>query len=170
MTPQVYSLTQRERKDFYMPPELILMIFEQIPGTDWPEMWFSMRAVCRMWKVEIEKLFMERYLKEIKLWAWPRSGGMFSYNVKAVLSERAVAELKSGIIFLQWDLLQNKEILRTDTVLMASGPDVGISQTTRLAELVDLKVDTEGSRILIQWLPMVNELFHRIRSQEKIAS
>ncbi|KAI1740957.1 hypothetical protein F4680DRAFT_464808 [Xylaria scruposa] len=170
MAPQISSLTQQKRKDFYIPPELILMIFEQVPGTDWPEMWFSMRAVCRMWKVEIEKLFMERYLKEIKLWAGPRCGGMYWFTIKAVPGERAIAELEGGVMLLQWDSLLNNELLQTDTMLLASGPGVGISQTTRLAPLVGLKIDTEGNRILIQWLPMVNELFHRICSQKKIAS
>ncbi|KAI1750224.1 hypothetical protein F4782DRAFT_548871 [Xylaria castorea] len=167
MAPQVSSLAQREQKDIYVPPELVLMVFEQVAGPDWPEQWFSMRAVCRMWKVEIEELFRKRYLQTMTLWAWPRSGNMFKYTVKAIPGERAVTELEPALTFLKWDLLQNKEILQTGTVLRVSAPDIGISQSTKLTELVDFRIDTEGNKILIHWLPMVNELFHRVCSQRK---
>ncbi|KAI0455126.1 hypothetical protein F5B21DRAFT_503680 [Xylaria acuta] len=166
MAPQISSPAQRKRDDFYIPPELVVMIFEKVNGPDWPEMWFSMRAVCRMWKVEIEKQFLKQHLQKLTLWAWPRSRGIFKYTIQEIPGERAIVELKPKLQFLKYDLLQNMEILQTGTVLRVSALELGIFQCTKLAELVDLQVDTKGERLSIQWLPMVTELFKRVCSQK----
>ncbi|KAI0440690.1 hypothetical protein F4803DRAFT_577364 [Xylaria telfairii] len=150
---QLSTPTRREPEDLYIPPELFSIILNQIPGPDWPEVWFSMRAVCRVWRVEVEKLFVKRYLPSMTISVWQGSS-LLKYASRGDSGERALFEVNNS---LNWDLAAVLlSMPDTEGKRKIWLPDLGMSE---YSDLVDIQVDNDERRISILWLPTVNKLF-----------
>ncbi|KAL7624647.1 hypothetical protein AAE478_006217 [Parahypoxylon ruwenzoriense] len=51
----------------YIPPEIVAHILELAPDYHIPHMWQSFRLVCKMWKIETERVFLKKYVPRLTM-------------------------------------------------------------------------------------------------------
>ncbi|KAI3328124.1 hypothetical protein HD806DRAFT_531451 [Xylariaceae sp. AK1471] len=164
-----------QQRSIHIPDELVLMVFSHLPGYHWPEIWCTWRAVSRMWKIEIEKCFAQKYLPHMTLTLFDGRctychgdrlkticpGHLFKYVNEESPTGRAVFQhqdicnrtgcRKGGAV----DSLKRAADGRPSQYVI-SLPEFLVANDT---EIEDLQIDGDSQKISFLWLPTVKELF-----------
>ncbi|KAI2464610.1 hypothetical protein F4781DRAFT_439465, partial [Annulohypoxylon bovei var. microspora] len=64
-----------------LPPELFIVLLENMPDYMMPYVWCNFRSVCKAWKAEIEKVFRKEYLPKTTIFFQLRSTHFFQSHL-----------------------------------------------------------------------------------------
>ncbi|KAI0851905.1 hypothetical protein F5Y00DRAFT_258861 [Daldinia vernicosa] len=148
----------------YMPLEVQFLIVNSVSEEYFPEAWFAFRLVCKAWKAEIEKTFLQKYIGKTYITLSNLGCRIRILECVAISRDRNNALFtmegpKQALAYGYFGHLAKGAVTPPEADIdriYHLGMIVGMACTD--PKLEGIEIDFEQETISIPWIPMINQL------------